>query len=178
MGLCAIDEAPLGQDPPPSWNTATPAKGPRTFDQTAVYPVPVVYPMYNTPEEIRAKLKRLCPYQGASIPESVRQMGKGYWGPKYPEQHGHWFWDDGDGDGWQYVLHLCDMDVDTCNPAGHVAIIPLKNGKYRLNFVIAYGGATEFNPENLIFGSTEEAKRFLDRLLAFNTPEISRRPPA
>jgi hypothetical protein len=125
------------------------------------------------PDHTRALLKRLCPYQGASIPEAVRRMGKGYWGPEYPEQHGHWHWDDGDGDGWQYVLHLCDMDSHTCDPAGHVANRPIKDGECLLMFFVSVGRPWGSIPiEDFVFPSPEAAKAFLDPLLAYSTPPL------
>jgi hypothetical protein len=39
-------------------------------------------------------------------------------------------------------------------------------------FVLSVGGAKGFDSENLIFDSIRAAKRFLDTLLAADTPEI------
>ena len=35
--------------------------------------------MNNISKEIRAKLKRLCPYVGSNIPNSVREKARDFW---------------------------------------------------------------------------------------------------
>jgi len=67
---------------------------------------------------------------------------------------------------------LCDIDADHIDPEGYVAIRPLKQGKFALIFVMCSRWAIRFDPSNLIFQSMEEAKRYLDTLLAAETPEI------
>jgi len=141
-------------------------------------------------KEVRAKLKRLCPYIGPNVPESVRQSARGFWGDRYdPENTGQWLWDDGSG-AYQCEVELCDMDAKTCDPAGYVAIRPLEQDKYALIFML---GIPELSgppapwllPEtflsdppsyrkNLIFDSIQEAKRYLDTLIAYPTPDIPR----
>ena len=126
----------------------------------------------NIPEDIRANLKRLCPYIGPYIPDSVRQNARSLWWRDYnPEKSGEWRWDDGSGF-YQCELELCDMDVHVIDPAGYVAIRPLRGNKYALVFVLSVGRAKGFDSENLIFDSIRAAKRFLDTLLAADTPEI------
>jgi hypothetical protein len=64
------------------------------------------------------------------------------------------------------------MDADHIDPAGYVAIRPLGQGECALIFVICAGWAKGFDPRNLIFQTVQEAKRYLDMLLAADTPEI------
>jgi hypothetical protein len=124
--------------------------------------------MNNISKEIRAKLKRLSPYIGTHIPDSVKIMRDGLWAPSEVPEKAGWNWDDGSGF-YQCELLLCDLDVDdVVDPAGYVAIRPLKAGNYALVFVVD----PEWHPDNLIFPTIEEAKRYLDTLLAADTPEI------
>jgi len=127
----------------------------------------------NISHQIRSKLKRLCPYVGSDIPASVRQNARNYWWePRYdPNKDPGWKWDDG-SDFYQCELLLCDMDADTIDPAGYVAIRPLEEDKFALIFVLCPKWAEDFDPSNLAFDSIKEAKQYLDPLLAFNTPEI------
>jgi hypothetical protein len=124
--------------------------------------------MNNIPEQIRAKLKQLYPYVGSYIPDSVRQNGIERTRAGYTPG---WFWDDG-GDFLQCVLHICDMDAKTIDSAGYVAIIPLDQDQYALVFVVGLKWADGFDPSNLIFDTMQEAKHYLDMLLAVDTPEI------
>jgi hypothetical protein len=62
------------------------------------------------------------------------------------------------------------MDSDVVGTAGYVAIVPLELGKARLRFVVLTIDCAMF--ENRIFSSMEEAKRFVDSLLAFESGEI------
>jgi hypothetical protein len=94
-------------------------------------------------------------------------MAKGYWGPEYPEQHGHWYWDDD-----RYVLHLCDMDCDTCDPCGHAGIRPVEDDECLLFFVICLGGLKDIDLGEFVFSSPGAAKAFLDPLLACSTPPL------
>jgi hypothetical protein len=132
--------------------------------------------MNNISNEIRAKLKRLCPYVGSDIPDSVRENAREYWKHR-PDPHdldeaAGWHWDDGSGF-YQCELELCDLDNDwTIDPAGYVAIRPLEQGTFALVFVICRRWADGFDPSNLIFSTIKEAKRYLDTLLAADTPEI------
>jgi hypothetical protein len=92
--------------------------------------------MDNISNQIRAKLKRLCPYVGSYIPNSVRQDARKYWQPLYDAgKEPGWFWDDG-GDFFQCVLPICDLDAKTIDPAGYVAIRPLEGDQYALVFVL------------------------------------------
>ena len=119
------------------------------------------------PPEIRARLTRLCPYVGSHIPHLARENAKSL----DPVPSG-WQWDE---DGWgnlQWELELCDLDNDrTVDPAGYVAIRPLEHGKYALIFVIGLGVIGLKWPDP-VFDSMQEAKRFLDALLAISTPQI------
>jgi hypothetical protein len=123
--------------------------------------------MNNIPKEIRERLKRLCPYVGSNIPNSVREKARDFWAPRNPDEYAGWQWDDGSGF-YQCELELCDIDADHIDPEGYVAIRPLGQGKCALIFAITKG----FHARDLIFQSTEEAKRYLDTLLAAETPEI------
>jgi len=64
------------------------------------------------------------------------------------------------------------MDADHIDPAGYVAIRPLGQDKCALIFVICAGWAVGFDPRNLIFPTMQGAKRYLDMLLAADTPKI------
>jgi len=64
------------------------------------------------------------------------------------------------------------MDADYIEPEVYVAIRPLGQDKCALIFVICAGWAKGFDPRNLIFQTVQEAKRYLDTLLAADTPEI------
>lgn len=126
----------------------------------------------NIPKEIRAQLKRLCPYVGPSIPNSVREKARDFWAPPFnPGEYAGWQWHDGSGF-YQCELELCDMDADYIDPTGYVAIRPLRHGEYALIFVLCIAWAKGFDPKNLIFHSMQEAKRYLATLLAADTPEI------
>lgn len=121
----------------------------------------------NIPDEIRARLKRLSPYNGPFVPRSVKAMAHDIWGPDHPN-HGGWDWEAGSGI-YQCELMLCDMDCGTADIAGYVGIAPLSDGTFLLNFVIG----PEWNiPEDLIFHSLQDAKRYLDTLLAVSSPEV------
>jgi hypothetical protein len=124
--------------------------------------------MNNIPKEIRERLKRLCPYVGPNIPDSVKEKAREFWRAPYgPDEDASWQWDDGSGF-YQCELELCDIDADYIDPEGYVAIRPLGQGKCALIFAITKG----FHSSDLIFQSMEEAKRYLDALLAAETPEI------
>jgi hypothetical protein len=128
--------------------------------------------MNNISNQIRAKLKRLCPYVGSYIPNSVRQDARKYWQPLYDAgTDPGWFWDDAD-DFFQCVLPICDIDAETIDPAGYVAIRPLEQDQYALIFVLCTKWADGFDPSNLIFDTMQEAKHYLDTLLVVDTPEI------
>jgi hypothetical protein len=102
------------------------------------------------------------------FPEVLRVQGIGLLlGDKYAG----WQWDDGSGI-YQCELEFCDMDADYLDPAGYVAIRPLGHGKCALIVVICTRWADGFDPSNLIFHTMQEAKRYLDTLLAVDTPEI------
>ena len=128
--------------------------------------------MDNISKEIRAKLKRLCPYVGSYIPNSVRENARQFWqAPFDPDESACWHWDDGSGF-HQCELKLCDLDADHIDPAGYVAVRPLEQGKWALIFVICARWADGFDPSNLIFHTMQGTKRYLDTLLAADTPEI------
>jgi hypothetical protein len=126
--------------------------------------------MNTIPEQIRTKLKRLCPYVGPYIPETVKEKAKQFWPSSRPEQ-GTWQWDE-DSDTLQWEIDLWNMDDDHIDPEGYVAIRPLEHGKYALIFVIDEEWPEGFDPGNLVFSSIEQAKHYLDTLLAADTPEI------
>jgi hypothetical protein len=117
--------------------------------------------------------KRLSPYIGPNIPEQVRQNFKDLWHNEvcYYEPGG-WAWDDGSGL-YQCELELCDMDSDTIDPAGYVAIVPLEGGRCRIRCVLDEKfQADEEILTSKIFETISQAKAFLDSVLAFATPEI------
>ena len=110
----------------------------------------------------------MCPYVGSYIPKFVRQYARHYWTAPYdPDKDAGWWWDED-----QWALLLCDMDADTIDPAGYVAIYPLGQNLYALIFVLCTKWADDLDPSNLIFHTTQEAKYYLDTLLAADTPEI------
>lgn len=120
---------------------------------------------------IRAKLKRLCPYVGSDIPDSVRQKAREMWpAPRDPDRDACWQWDGGSGD-WQWELELCDMDdSDVIDPAGYVAIRPVAQSEYALFFVLRSWELDGCDRCPRTFQSVQEAKRYLDTLLAADTP--------
>jgi hypothetical protein len=107
------------------------------------------------PSELRARLKRLH-----TDPDP-----------------GSWQWDDGEWD-WELSLRDAQQDVD----CGYVAIIPLKDGhrfEYKIKpdfshreWAIKFVGSVDC-PAILVKGSLQEAKRRLDMLIGFPTPEIT-----
>jgi hypothetical protein len=123
--------------------------------------------MNNIPKEIRAKLKRLSPYIG-DVPESVRQKAREFWSaPRCNvDEDAGWHWDNGSGF-YQWELELCDIDADHIDPQGYVALRPLGQG-VTLEFVIV----DSFHLKNLIFQTVQEAQRYLDTLLAADTPPL------
>jgi hypothetical protein len=127
--------------------------------------------MNNLSKEIRGTLKRLCPYVGSNIPNSVREKASDFWAPYDPDKYAGWQWDDGSGF-YQCELELCDMDADYIDPEGYVAIRPLGQNKCALIFAISARWTKGFHSRDLIFQTMEEAKRYLDALLAAETPEI------
>jgi hypothetical protein len=90
---------------------------------------------------------------------------------------GQWDWDDGEWD-WELSLRDAQEDVD----CGYVAIIPLKDGhrfEYKIKpdfshreWAIKFVGSVDC-PAILVKGSLQEAKRRLDMLIGFPTPEIT-----
>jgi hypothetical protein len=120
-------------------------------------------------DQERAKLKRLYPYSGANLPDSVRQNARDISDMRLSTG---WFWDNG-GPFFQCVLHLCDIDAETIDPAGHAAIRPLGESQYALEFVLWPKWADGFYPR-LIFHTMLEAQRYLDTLLGVDTPQIPR----
>ena len=88
--------------------------------------------MDNISKKIRGKLKRLCPYVGSNIPNSVREKARDFWAPYDPDKYAGWQWDDGSGF-YQCELELCDMATDIIEPAGYVAIRPMGQGECALD---------------------------------------------
>ena len=90
---------------------------------------------------------------------------------------GQWDWDDGEWD-WELSLRDAQEDVD-CR---YVAIIPLKDGhrfEYKIKphfshreWAIKFVGSVDCFAI-LVKGSLQEAKRRLDMLIGFPTPEIT-----
>src|SRR5262245_8523856 len=72
--------------------------------------------------------KRLSPYIGPNIPEEIRELGKALFPEDerhiYQHEPGGWAWDDG-SDTYQCELLLCDMDAQTADPGGYIAIVPM-----------------------------------------------------
>jgi len=117
------------------------------------------------------KMKRLCPYVGPNIPDRARQNAKEFWPPPLdPDEYAGWQWDAGSGH-YQAELELCDLTATTIDPSGYAAIRPLGPNKFVLIFVGCFGSPGE----DLTFLTMQEAKRYLDTLLAAKSPEI---PPA
>jgi len=95
---------------------------------------------------------------------------------------GRWFWDDGEWD-WELSLRDAQEDVD----CGYVAIIPLKDEhrfeyeikpnfshrEWAIKFVLSKFVLGFDCPAILVKGSLHEAKRRLDALIGFPTPEIT-----
>jgi hypothetical protein len=90
---------------------------------------------------------------------------------------GCWYWDEGMWD-WGLSLRDAQKGVD----CGYVAIVPLKEGhrfgykikppfshrEWAIKFVVGFDC-----PTILVRGSLQEAKRRLDTLIGFATPEIT-----
>jgi hypothetical protein len=119
--------------------------------------------MNDIPEQIRAELKRLSPYVGDNIQDTVREAARHY---LLDDENAGWEWDCGSGF-WQCEMELWNMDSDTCDPEGFVVIRPLAAGGYALIFEFL-----NWPPENLVFLTMPAAKAYLDTLLAAETPEL------
>jgi hypothetical protein len=92
---------------------------------------------------------------------------------------GRWYWDDGEWD-WELSLRDAQEDVD----CGYVAVVPLKDGhrfehklkppfshhEWAIKFVVGF-----HCPPIHVRGSLQQAKRCLDMLIGFTTPEIKER---
>jgi hypothetical protein len=115
---------------------------------------------------LRANLKKLCPYSGPHIPNSVREKAIQCWPARNVDEVAGWQWDDEGPRRWE--LDLCDLDADHVDPDGYAAIRPLGQGKCTLEILAT--GVEDFSP--LIFQTVQEAKRYLDTLLAAETPKI------
>jgi hypothetical protein len=100
--------------------------------------------MSEIPNEIRARLKRLEPTKGYG-----------------------WFWDED-----QWALLLSDVDERKTVEAGYVAIVPEKEGRGRVRFVIAEEWGHGFDPSSLVFEGLSEAKRFVDAVIGLDSGEI------
>jgi hypothetical protein len=116
--------------------------------------------------------KRLSPYVGPNIPEWVHQYAEEIWRDE-PDREGQWKWDEGSGT-HQCELLLCDLDSLLLDPAGYVAIVPLEDGTFFIRNTLCGGLSKEDVKiaESRIFDSIQQAKAFLDSVLAFPTPEI------
>jgi hypothetical protein len=124
----------------------------------------------NVPEHIKANLKRLCPYVGSNLPQTVREKAEARYGPNPEKSSGCWHWENG-SDHWQYELVLCDMDGPEFEPAAYAAIRPIGRRKWLLSITADADG--DFDPgEDLVFSDPQAAKSFLDQLLAAATPAI------
>jgi hypothetical protein len=117
------------------------------------------------PKETRANLKRLCPYSGPYIPRSVRENAREFYTARSLDEFAGWVWDDGTR---RWELELSDLDGDYIDPAGYVAVRPLGSGECALE--ICAEGVEGF--PSLIFNTVQDAKRYIDTLLAADTPEI------
>jgi hypothetical protein len=119
--------------------------------------------------------KRLSPYVGPDIPEQVRQNAQDFWdGLSLPPgyQPGNWEWV-----GLGFELDLCNLDSDSIDPVS-LAIIPRKDGTCVIACSIC---GRQFKEdigiaESKIFDSIQQAKAFLDSVLALPTPEIQPQP--
>ena len=109
------------------------------------------------------------------IPSELRASLKRLYTDRDP---GCWCWDDGEWE-WDWELSLRDAQEDV--DCGYVAIIPLKDGhrleynikppfshrEWAIKFVVGLGC-----PTILVKGPLQKAKRRLDLLIGFTTPEI------
>ena len=103
--------------------------------------------MSEIPNEIRARLKRLEPTKGYS-----------------------WFWDQ---DQWALLLRDVDERKATGGrEAGYVAIVPEKEARWRVRFVIAEEWGHGFDPSSLVFEGLSEAKRFVDAVIGLDSGDI------
>ena len=106
----------------------------------------------------------------SDIPNEIRKRLK----QLYPDpEPGVWDWDEGQ---WDWELSLRDN-----GDPGYVAIVPLRDGKlfkYKIKpeiwhneWAIKFVGVG-FDTLIFIRGTLQEAKRHLDMLIGFDTPEI------
>jgi hypothetical protein len=123
--------------------------------------------------------KRLSPYNGPHIPEWVREYGEELEDNPAPDHEpGQWQWDDGSGT-YQCELELCDLDSDTIDPAGYVAIVPLGIGeRCWIRCVLEEKFAADAKAfSSRIFESFVQAKAVLDVALAFQDSRNSSSKP-
>jgi hypothetical protein len=132
--------------------------------------------------------KRLSPYIGPNIPEQVRQNAKDVWYNMPPDYDCGWKWSGGSGT-YQCELVLCDME--TIDPAGYVAIVPLEDlripfrieGERKRCWIRCVLDDEKFQADeeiltSKIFNTFQQAKSLIDSVLAFDTPEIPEIPEA
>jgi hypothetical protein len=97
-----------------------------TKEQFAANPRACIYPN----NKKMKSFKRLSPYIGPAIPGQVRQNAKDLWPNIALDSRNHpggWEWSAGSGT-YECELSLCDMDAETVDPAGYVAIVPMQEG--------------------------------------------------
>ena len=136
------------------------------------------YPESNIPPEVRAQLKRFSAPVGRFVPDAIRKTARQYYPARYDlnEETAGWCWDDADG---YCYLDLWSMEqTDCCDPVGWVAICPLEQGGYTLEFRLdlEWSEDDDLDPEDLVFQTMEQAKSFLDGALACNTPPLPPQP--
>jgi hypothetical protein len=127
------------------------------------------HPESNTPREIRAYLKRLCPYTNVS--DTIKEEAKRLY-PAHAESIDGWHWW---GNVNKYVLTLCDLDDlalcyldrDNTRRPTEVSIRPTRQGECSLTFITLVS-----HDLKLSFPTMQEAKRCLDSVLGAPTPEI------
>ena len=118
------------------------------------------------PDDIRARLKQICPFTGPGVPQSVQER-KG-------DLLGIWLWhdemdDDDDDTPGQWEIALCDMNDDESGDTAGTAVIRPSDNKYDeyTLFFIGLEWAGVFDFDDLL-----SAKRCLDELLFTATPRI------
>jgi hypothetical protein len=134
-------------------------------------------------DQQRIRLKQLYSYAGSDLPDVVKRKAMKLSAMGVTTG---WLWDNG-GDFFQCLLHLCDPDAVTIDPAGYAAIRPLGESRYALEFCLGEPDfrsllhpmkdalepnlPPDFQPR-LTFRSMLEAQRYLDTLLGSDTPQI------
>jgi hypothetical protein len=124
----------------------------------------IIHPTFRyIPPEVRAQLKRFSASTGGFVPDAIRKTARYYYPARYDlnDETAGWQWGE-DGE--------CEIDVwdieesDCCDPAGYIQLCPLEDGGYELIFRIDLEWPEDFDPEDLVFPTVQEAKAFLGTL--------------